>query len=131
MTGYKKVRRVLCLSILLAALAAALATVAAPFEYGVKAPLLALVSGISILIGIILEKFLEREQTTGFLATLLGALVALGAAWCWLNDATGGIVSASLYLVVVTATLFFFYLVVLTWWAWLLITRIRSHSEKR
>ena len=131
MTGYEKARRVLCLFILFAASAAALATVAAPFEYGIKAPLLALASGLFILAGIIPVRLSEPEQIPGLVATSLGALAAIGAAGYWLYDATGGMVFTSLYLVAVTATLFLFYLVMLAWWAWLLITRIRSRSEKR
>ena len=102
MTGYKKVRRALCLFILFAALAAALATVAAPFEYGIKAPLLALASGLFILAGIIPVRLPEPEQILGLVATALGALAAL----------------------------FLFYLVVLACWAWILVTILRSRKKR-
>ena len=130
MTGYEKVRRVLCLFILLAALAAALATVAAPFEYGIKAPLLALASGLFILAGIIPVRLPEPEQILGLVATALGALAALGTAWYWLSDATGGKVFPSLYLVTVVAALFLFYLVALAWWAWILVTILRARKNR-
>ena len=130
MIGYKKVRRVLCLFILFAALAAALATVAAPFEYGIKAPLLALASGLFILAGIIPVRLPEPEQILGLVATALGALAALGTAWYWLSDATGGEVFPSLYLVTVVAALFLFYLVVLAWWAWILVTILRARKKR-
>lgn len=129
MTGYEKVHRVLCVFILLAASAATVATLAMPFEDGTKAPLLAWASGLFILTGIIPRKLPEPDQILGLLAPFLGTLTALGTAWYWLNDATGGDVSQSLYLVAVVATLILFYLAMLTWWVWILVTLLRSRAK--
>ena len=125
MSGYEKIRLVLCLSIFLAALSVTIATVFSPFGDGIKAPLLALASGLFILTGIIPRKLPERGQILGLAATFLGTLTALGTTWYWLNDATGGDVSPRLYFVAVVATLFLFYFVILTWWAWILVTILR------
>lgn len=125
MTGYEKIHRVLCIVMLLAALAVTVATVFSSFEDGIKAPLLALASGLFILTGIIPRKLPERGRILGLAATFLGTLTALGTAWYWLNDATGGDVSPRLYFVAVVAALFLFYFVMLAWWAWILVTILR------
>ena len=45
--------------------------------------------GLFILAGIIPVRLPEPEQILGLVATVLGALAALGTAWYWLSDATG------------------------------------------
>lgn len=90
-----------------------------PVKHGIKAPILALVSGVLILAGTIPAKLPEREQRPVLLGTTAGTIVALAAAGYWLSDATEGDGFQSIYTVALVVALVLFYAAFLVWVVWL------------
>ena len=96
-----------------------------PTNHGVKAPILALVSGVLILAGTVPANLPERDQRPALLGTTVGTIVALFAAGYWLSDATDGEGFQSIYTVVLVVALFLTYIAIIVWAVWLARTTFR------
>ena len=111
------------LAVCVVMLVAFAATIWLPAKHSIKAPMLALVSGVFMLASIIPGKLPERDQIPVLGGATLGTVVALGAGWYWLLDATEGQGFRSIYPAAVALIVFLvlFYVAFLGWAVWLIV----------
>lgn len=119
LTKIELLQLVVCITMLVAVAA----TIGLPAKHSIKAPMLALVSGVFMLASIIPGKLPERDQIPVLAGATFSTVVALGAGWYWLLDATEGQGFRSIYPAAVALIVFLvlFYVAFLGWAVWLIV----------